>query len=364
MPNDRYSAEQVKTLAQINVNKLPKVPATSQIDDYGGEAYDDVYQDDYEAEPVPRATKSDNYGSDAAGLSKGTSFVMNSSGDIPADYGRKRRRGGLRRRRRRQGARRRLDEALRPAPAARRHHGGSGSGGGLLGGLGKMLKKKESYPKGEMIWLESSVKLPGSSSGYGGSSSSSSSGYRRNDKKRRAYDSSSSGGTYYIPKPKGGFKCSIGRTEKGDDAALITLGSIGIPLAIAGAIFGGSLGGNQLSAIATAIANGITGIINAIGGIGGGKKRSDGDASEERGTKRFPPALALMSPLMWPAIIRNVFNIHAGKSHKGFGRSLSDAFSVIMWKLATSGVGLGLGRKECSPVRKARGEGLVSPACP
>jgi hypothetical protein len=56
-------------------------------------------------------------------------------------------------------------------------------------------------------------------------------------------------------KRKDGCYCKIARKDKGEDAALITLGSIGLPLAVFGSIFGSGLGALLAGLIASQIPN-------------------------------------------------------------------------------------------------------------
>jgi hypothetical protein len=141
-----------------------------------------------------------------------------------------------------------------------------GKGGSYSSGVGSKLKKKmkklakgmsskKEDRKGESIWLESSSTFPGHGHGHG-------------KKKSTGYGSSSLGGSSsssgdgYWGKPdgKGGCYCSIGRSEKGDDAALITLGSIGIPLAIIGSVLGGALGSGAITALLNTTLGNIFGV--------------------------------------------------------------------------------------------------------
>ena len=152
----------------------------------------------------------------------------------------------------------------------------------------------------------------------------------------RGLSSSSSGGLYVKPKKPAGCYCSIGRTEKGEDAALITLGSIGIPLAIAGVLFGGSLGGGTLTTLVNSISTAIQNIINQIG-----RKRSD----EEGAT---PTSRHLLLPILtWPTmLIEKYYNqlSWAGKAVENAGRSLQDSAAVHLWKVISRGFGNSCGR--------------------
>jgi hypothetical protein len=160
----------------------------------------------------------------------------------------------------------------------------------------------------------------------------------------RGLSSSSSGGLYIKPKKPGGCYCSIGRTEKGDDAALITLGSIGIPLAIAGAIFGGSLSGNSIGQIFESIGTAITDVINAIAAIGGKKKKRSGEGGvEEPASSRH----LLLPFLTWPTLLIQKYYkplSWAALAIEDAGRSLQDSAAVHMWRALSRGLGNNCGR--------------------
>jgi hypothetical protein len=113
--------------------------------------------------------------------------------------------------------------------------------------------------------------------------------------------SSGQGDTYILPKKQKLFKCSIGRSVKGEDAALLTLGSIGIPLAIVG-ILGSSVGGN-LTGIVQAIGDAIISAINAIGGIGG-REGITGDLTAKHG-KLAVDLARILSPYLFKGMMRN-----------------------------------------------------------
>jgi hypothetical protein len=208
-------------------------------------------------------------------------------------------------------------------PQRRRRHGAGNNNAELERRLGK--GKKEKTPKGTSIWLQSGSKFPGSSSSQG-----------LND--HQGFSSSSSGG-FVKPKKQGGCYCSIGRTEKGDDAALITLGSIGIPLAIAGTIFGGSFGGNQIQQLIDSVSTAIQQIIQAIGGLGGRRRRMGVDGTPADSSTASKSRHMLFPILTWPIRIveryRNYFG-WAGNAVENLGRSFQDSFVVHVWKLMVS----------------------------
>ncbi len=198
-------------------------------------------------------------------------------------------------------------------PKSKRRVGGGSSSGGI--------------PKGETIWLESGTKFPSSSSGQG-------SKYRRHGKYGLSSSSSGSGG-YAKPKAEKGCFCSIGRTEKGDDAALITLGSIGIPLAIAGALLGSALA-NKPSF--TDITNPLTCFICTITQIiqNPGVPPNCGTLCSRRRsfTDGFPAILT------WPILLMNNYRQQIGSAWStadNFRRSFQDSAVVHLWKLVSRG---------------------------
>jgi hypothetical protein len=115
----------------------------------------------------------------------------------------------------------------------------------------------------------------------------------------RGMSSSGNGDTYILPKKQKIFKCSIGRSEKGEDAALITLGSIGIPLAIVG-LLGTSFGGNTVQAIIDSITEAITNIIN---GFNPARERVAGKLSAQHG-KLAVALVRVLSPFLFKGMMR------------------------------------------------------------
>jgi hypothetical protein len=242
---------------------------------------------------------------------------------------------------------RRLDNAKRRSDLG---HSSSSGGSNLKNKIKSFAKGKGLFKedrKGETIWLESSSNLVGGSSGGG------------KPHKKKGYgglsSSSSSGGYWGKPDGKGGCYCSIGRSEKGDDAALITLGSIGIPLAIAGSILGGALGSGALAAIINATLGGIAGIFGGRGFEGRDFDTGMFDTSFYMGSLdnvlEHPLNNVLRfidSPLV--KFMRNPvenFKNNLG----GISRSLEDGASVLLWKFATRGFG---SSRNC--FEQARGE--------
>jgi hypothetical protein len=112
-----------------------------------------------------------------------------------------------------------------------------------------------------------------------------------------AGSSSGQGDTYVLPKQHKIFKCSIGRTEKGEDAALLTLGSVGIPLAIAGAVLGSTLSGGQLTTIIQSIVDAITEL------LGGGNRRRGPGGIEDAAQKSRVRQLTRLMPLLLHGMI-------------------------------------------------------------
>jgi hypothetical protein len=221
---------------------------------------------------------------------------------------------------------RRLDRANRRKGFD--HSSSSGGRSGLKDKIKSLARGKGLFKedrKGESIWLESSSNHLGSSSGgpyhkkkgYGGSSSSSSGGY------------------WGKPDGKGGCYCSIGRSEKGDDAALITLGSIGIPLAIVGSVLGGALGSGAFAAI-------INSTLNGIGNLIPGGRVFDGRAFDAGFDVDFfenpiGNVLKLVNSPFSKFMRNPIANLKANL--QGFSRTIEDGFSVLLWKFATRGFG-------------------------